>query len=173
MLRPRARSYVTADFSAGADVKCDAMGMPFREGQVDILIASDVLEHIPDDRKALAEIRRVLSPGGTAILTVPQADHLATTFEDKTIVSWEEREVVYGQPDHVRSYGDDFPERLAQVGFTVSVVDHECFDSDFVREHVLFPPVLSTKTLGWNYRRVFFATKDLAHVSADPVIEPM
>jgi len=49
----------------------DATRLPFGEGQFDIVFATDTIEHIDDDRKALFEIYRVLAPGGYAIIAVP------------------------------------------------------------------------------------------------------
>src|SRR3954452_10652495 len=45
--------------------------LPVEDGSVDIAIASDVIEHVPDDHVAMAEIARVLRPGGLALITVP------------------------------------------------------------------------------------------------------
>lgn len=52
---------------------CRASGtrLPFRTDTFDAVVASDVLEHIEDDRAAILEIARVLRPGGTAIISVP------------------------------------------------------------------------------------------------------
>jgi len=58
----------------GARAECaagDATALPFPDGSFDLVIASEVLEHIPADRAALREITRVLAPGGTAAVTVP------------------------------------------------------------------------------------------------------
>ena len=49
----------------------DATRLPFAEGQFDIVLATDTIEHIDDDRKALQEIHRVLVPGGHALIVVP------------------------------------------------------------------------------------------------------
>lgn len=54
--------------------QADAQHIPFRDGQVSFLLCSEVLEHVPDDRRAAAEIARVLAPGGIAVLTVPNRD---------------------------------------------------------------------------------------------------
>jgi SAM-dependent methyltransferase len=78
-----------------------------------------VLEHIPNDRAALIELLRILRPSGTAYLTVPMADGWRHTFEDVSISTEEERLRHFGQGDHVRWYGRDFPERLSAVGFIV------------------------------------------------------
>src|SRR5690606_22016623 len=51
--------------------KVDLQGLPFADASYDFVMASHVLEHVPDDRKALAEIRRILKPGGIAVLPVP------------------------------------------------------------------------------------------------------
>ena len=49
----------------------DATSLPFAEGQFDIVLATDTIEHIDDDRKALQEIHRILVPGGYAMIVVP------------------------------------------------------------------------------------------------------
>jgi ubiquinone/menaquinone biosynthesis C-methylase UbiE len=49
----------------------DAMRLPFRDGAFDVIVALDILEHLPDDQAALAEFQRVLKPGGRVIATVP------------------------------------------------------------------------------------------------------
>lgn len=53
-------------------VRCDALALPFAEASFDRVIAAEVLEHIPDDRGAMAEIGRVVRPGGTVAVTVPR-----------------------------------------------------------------------------------------------------
>jgi len=78
-----------------------------------------VLEHIPDDKKAMSEILRVLKPSGWAILQVPILAE--KTIEDPIVRSPEERERVYGQFDHVRAYGLDYKDRLEDAGFIVTV----------------------------------------------------
>jgi SAM-dependent methyltransferase len=73
------RSMVAAMHAAGevpdgADAACvtgDATAMPFPDGVFDVIIAAEVLEHIPADTDALREITRVLAPGGTVAVTVP------------------------------------------------------------------------------------------------------
>lgn len=50
----------------------DALGLPFPHGSFDRVIAAEVLEHIPEDRSAMAELARVLRPGGTMAVTVPR-----------------------------------------------------------------------------------------------------
>jgi SAM-dependent methyltransferase len=60
-----------AEKGLGAVAKGDASALPFPDGRFDLVIASDVIEHIDDDRRALREFARVLAPGGRLLLTVP------------------------------------------------------------------------------------------------------
>jgi SAM-dependent methyltransferase len=83
------------------------------------VITSHVLEHIPDDLAAISEMQRVLVVGGWALVIVPVHDELRSTFEDASIKSRWQRERYYGQHDHVRIYGRDFPARLRVAGFDV------------------------------------------------------
>lgn len=104
-------------------VKLNATSIGFDDETFDVVIANHVLEHIPDDRRALLEIWRVLKPGGWAMLQVPISHMLAETREDAAVRSAMERERLFGQDDHVRLYGLDYPERLESQGFEV-----ECYD---------------------------------------------
>lgn len=55
----------------GLDVKADAAQLPLAAGSYPAVLCSEVLEHVSDPRPVLAEIYRVLQPGGTALITVP------------------------------------------------------------------------------------------------------
>jgi hypothetical protein len=114
---------------------------------------------VPDHMQGMREIQRVLAPGGTAILTVPQQDGLEKTWGDPAITDPKERQRLFGQDDHVRIFGNDVPDLLQSVGFNVRVITEKDFPTDIVRKHVLFPPVLSTRPLATNHRKVFFAQK--------------
>ena len=160
VLRPRARNYVRADWATSdCDVRQDITRMPFRDGAFDVVIACDTLEHVADDRLAVQECRRVLAPGGITILTVPQSDEAYATYEDRTLISPEDRAATYGQHDHVRNYGADFANRVASEGFRVTCVDASSFDADYGAAHVLRPPVRAQDPWGWNDRRVYFAER--------------
>jgi SAM-dependent methyltransferase len=160
VLRPLTRHYVRADWvTDDCDVRQDVMRMPFADATFDGFVCADTLEHLADDRRALDEIRRVLVPGGLAILTVPQSDDRYETDEDPSVVTDEARSRRYGQPDHVRNYGLDFGDRLERSGFRVTSVDASSFDQPFAAEHVLRPPVLLQASWGWNNRRVYFAER--------------
>ena len=152
---------MTADYlNPRRDLQLDLSDMAeIQDGEFDLLIACDVLEHVADDRRAMREIFRVLSPGGYAILTVPQQDHLVRTFEDASIVSAGDRQRRYGQADHLRIYGDDFPDLLRAAGFEVTAIDEHSFSADLANRHVLAPPERSPHPLATNFRKVFFARK--------------
>ncbi len=63
---------VRAGGGAGAMVVGDALDLPFPDASFDRVIAAEVLEHVPEDRRAMAELVRVLRPGGTMAVTVPR-----------------------------------------------------------------------------------------------------
>ncbi|MDQ1373317.1 MAG: hypothetical protein QOJ09_655 [Actinomycetota bacterium] len=65
-------STAEAPSGAGAPVNGDALSLPFADGTFDRVIAAEVLEHIPPDAAAMAELARVLRPGGTMAVTVPR-----------------------------------------------------------------------------------------------------
>lgn len=118
-------TYTTTDLNSPiADVKADICNLPFEDNSYDFIICNHVLEHIPDDTKAMQEIYRVLAPNGTAILQVPYDRNRATTFEDNSITDPKERAAIFGQYDHVRVYGMDYFEKLKSIGFTVEAVDY-------------------------------------------------
>jgi len=118
-------SYTTTDLNSPiADVKADICDLPFKDNSFDFIICNHVLEHIPDDTKAMQELYRVLAPKGTAIVQVPYDAKLSTTFEDNTITDQSERTRIFGQYDHLRVYGMDYFKKLASVGFNVKALDY-------------------------------------------------
>jgi SAM-dependent methyltransferase len=118
-------TYTTTDLlSPLADVKADICALPFADNSYDFILCNHVLEHIPDDFKAMQELHRVLKPGGTAILQIPLENDRDVTFEDDSITDRDERARIFGQYDHVRVYGMDYFNRLEQVGFEVAAVDY-------------------------------------------------
>lgn len=90
-------------------------------GAFDLVYASHVLEHIPDDRRAMRSVLAALKPGGQAWFMVPLA--AGPTIEGGTDLTPRQREERYGQWDHVRLYGEDIVERLASEGFGVRTLD--------------------------------------------------
>lgn len=81
-----------------------AENLPFRENRFDIVTCFDVIEHVPDQEKAIQEIKRVLKPGGLACLTVPLYPWL-----------WSEHDEKVG---HIRRYyPGELKEMLCKNGF--------------------------------------------------------
>lgn len=118
-------NYVTTDLNSPlADVKADICNLPFQDNEFDVILCNHVLEHIPDDTKAMQELYRLLKVGGYGIFQVPQDLNRETTFEDNSITDKKERTKIFGQYDHVRVYGRDYFDKLRAVGFTVEAVDY-------------------------------------------------
>ena len=117
--------YTTTDLlSPLADVKADICNLPFKDNEYDVILCNHVLEHIPDDTKAMQELFRVLKPGGMAILQIPQDLNRAVTFTDNSVTDQKERAKIFGQYDHVRIYGLDYFDKLRSIGFKVVEEDY-------------------------------------------------
>lgn len=118
-------NYVTTDLNSPlADVKADICNLPFQDNEFDMILCNHVLEHIPDDTKAMHELYRVMKVGGMGIFQIPQDLNREFTFEDNTITDKNERAKLFGQYDHVRVYGRDFFDKLRSIGFKVEEVDY-------------------------------------------------
>ena len=117
--------YISADLNSPlASIQADITSIPFEDNTFDVIICNHVLEHIPDDTKAMQELHRVLSKGGTAILQIPQDLNRDTTFEDDSITDPKERAEIFGQYDHLRVYGLDYFQKLRDIGFQVDEIDY-------------------------------------------------
>ena len=123
--------YTTTDLlSPIADVKADICNLPFEDNTYDVIFCNHVLEHIPDDTKAMKELYRVMKPGGWGIFQIPQDLNRADTFEDDSITDKAERARIFGQYDHVRIYGRDYFDKLRSIGFEVEEQDYTAQLSD-------------------------------------------
>ena len=100
-----------------ADVLADICDLPFEDQSYDLILCNHVLEHIPDDLKAMNELYRILKKGGTLIAQVPIDVNLEKTYEDKNVTDPKVRTRLFGQYDHVRVYGQDYYLKLESVGF--------------------------------------------------------
>ncbi|MEM7527724.1 MAG: methyltransferase domain-containing protein [Pseudomonadota bacterium] len=109
--------YETADLNDRFDRQLDITAMALLSGDRDMIIAHHVLEHV-DDRVALAEIFRVLRPGGRAVLSLPIIEGWDETLELGRLPEAEARRY-YGDPDHLRFYGRDLRDRIRGAGFTL------------------------------------------------------
>jgi SAM-dependent methyltransferase len=119
LLRPRLAEYVTADLEAPADLPLDITAIALPAARYDLIMVNHVLEHV-DDRAALRELNRILTPGGRLILTVPLVEGWEETYEDPAIATPEGRLRAYTDALHLRLYGRDFPDRVAAFGFRVA-----------------------------------------------------
>jgi len=117
--------YTTTDLNSPlADIKADICDLPFDDNAFDIILCNHVLEHIPDDTKAMQELYRILKPGGFGVFQIPQDLSREITFEDNTITNRKERAKIFGQYDHVRIYGRDYFNKLRSVGFQVEEINY-------------------------------------------------
>ncbi|RTR36438.1 glycosyltransferase [Robertmurraya yapensis] len=99
--------------------KIDITNIQYNDNSFEFIICSHVLEHVPDDSKAMKELCRILKQGGKGILQVPIALNLDETYEDDRIISPEDRLLNFGQEDHVRVYAKDYIQKLENAGFIV------------------------------------------------------
>lgn len=115
--------YLSGDLNSPlAMVRMDLTKPELESNSFDVIICNHVLEHIPEDRKAMSQLFRILKPGGWAILQVPLSLSLKETIEDPSINDPKERLKLFGQEDHVRIYAaDDYKRRLECAGFVVSL----------------------------------------------------
>lgn len=117
--------YTTTDLNSPlADITADICELPFQDNTYDVVFCNHVLEHIPDDTKAMKELYRILKPGGWGIFQIPQDLNRAVTYEDHSITDKKERAKIFGQYDHVRIYGRDYFDKLRNIGFKVTEVDY-------------------------------------------------
>jgi SAM-dependent methyltransferase len=164
LIEAQCRSYKTADLQSEEvsyehiDYPVDVSHMPtVPDNAFDIVLLFDVLEHVPRHLDALKEVNRVLRAGGYLITTVPQEDSLTKTIEDPDLIDRKKREELFGDPNHVRIYGDDFINFLEDAGFQVTTINSDSFPTTLREQLVLSPPVLSNRRFATNNRRIYFA----------------
>lgn len=118
--------YLAADIAASprVDLRFDLAQMPFTDASFDVIVANHVLEHVARFEAGLAELSRVLTPGGLAILQTPYSPLLHGTFEDPGVSSDDARFHAYGQEDHVRLFGRNIVELIEGAGFRSRVAVH-------------------------------------------------
>jgi predicted SAM-dependent methyltransferase len=118
--------------------KVDMQDIPYEDSSFELIYNSHVLEHVPDDIKAMGELYRVVkhkSLGGLCITMAPVYNHLNETFENEEYNTPELREKYFGQHDHLRKYGLDFKDRLKSVGFDVEVVETDNLRPDEIYDY--------------------------------------
>jgi SAM-dependent methyltransferase len=138
-LKAKGVDRVTADLFIPADLKLDITDMDLADDSFDAIICSHVLEHVPDDKAAMSEMKRVLKPGGTLLALFPfRPDQ--QTYEDAAVTSPFDRMMAFGQHDHVRFYGADVLDRLRGAGFDVEdKTGADLFDAAAIDRYSLDP----------------------------------
>lgn len=131
--------YITADLVPGrADLPLDVTDLKLPDASFGAVLCSHVLEHVPEDRRAMRELHRILRPGGWALVMVPLDLRLESTYEDPSITDPERRVKAFLQFDHVRLYATDIAVRLRDAGFSVEEVPvAERVGSERARRHGL------------------------------------
>jgi SAM-dependent methyltransferase len=140
--------YLNVDLFHPAMRKMDLTAIELPDDSKTLIWCSHVLEHIPDDAKALSEFHRVLAPGGMLMLQVPIGGQV--TYEDWTVVEEEDRLEKFLQEDHVRLYGLDLKDRIEAAGFECEVLSCDDFSLADRRLYGLDAP---------HFREVFFCRK--------------
>ena len=113
--------YVTADLiRTDVDERFDLMAIPHPDASFHAVYCSHVLQDVPDDIVAMAELYRILEPGGWAIFNIPVTADTTVDHRDKPrhVRSRGDRR----PHEHLRTYGKDFPQRMGSVGFKVRVI---------------------------------------------------
>jgi SAM-dependent methyltransferase len=128
-------NYLTADLESPiADMHFDLHTIPLEDNRFDVIFCNHVMEHVDDALQCMRELYRVMAPGGWGILQVPQDFSRKETLEDPSIQSPEDREKHYWQKDHVRLFGQDYPEWLQNSGFQVTIFEKENYYTPEIME---------------------------------------
>jgi SAM-dependent methyltransferase len=134
-LRSKSDNYLSIDLYAKAMAKMDITDLKLEDDSQTLIWASNVLEHIENDRKAISELYRVLAPNGIAYIQVPI--WRTSTFEDFSRSMPEERLELFYQKDHVRLYGLDIIERFEQAGFSSAIYRAQDFGPEVLLQNGL------------------------------------
>jgi SAM-dependent methyltransferase len=119
VLQHAGASYRTADLlpdRATLMLNIEKIDLP--DKSVDFVIANHILEHV-NDKEALLELRRILTDQGRLVVMIPIIEGWTETYENPAIKSGRDREIHFGQNDHVRYYGRDFRDRVTAAGFSI------------------------------------------------------
>ena len=97
----------------------DVTNICFSDHVFDYVIINHVLEHIPNEKRAMEEIKRVLKMHGKCVFSMPICE-TEDTYESAVTLTEEERLKEYGQKDHVRLYGRDTKAHMEQYKYKIS-----------------------------------------------------
>jgi len=117
--------YITADINPNmAEYQIDIMNILYPDNSFDYIICFHVLGHVPDEKKAIEELFRVLKTNGIALIATLIDLNNPHTFETAEADTPQKRLQYYSEPDLLRLHGTDFGERLAQGGFNVETINY-------------------------------------------------
>lgn len=118
-------TYHSTDLSGDfiADFQFDITNLKVADNTYDLVICYHILEHIPDDNKAMQELFRIMKNGAKALVQTPFKE--GEVYENDSIVTASERLKHFGQEDHVRVYSvEGLKNRLVQSGFQVEILEN-------------------------------------------------
>lgn len=149
-LEPCVVKYLTSGLDGNVDLVLNIEEIQMPDGSVDVVVCNHVLEHV-DDRKALIEMFRILRLGGKLYLTTPVIEGWGSTYENAIVTSELDRELHYGQRDHVRFFGRDIRDRIRSVGFELveyTADGEDCVKFGLLRGEKVFIAV-KPRVAGW------------------------
>ena len=115
--------YTATDYAGEfiADLHLDITNINLPADSIDLILCYHILEHIPDDEKAVIELFKILKPQGKCFIQTPFKE--GEIYEDVSKQSKEERKQYFGQEDHVRIYSvSGLKSRLENIGFKVDIL---------------------------------------------------
>jgi SAM-dependent methyltransferase len=119
-VKPLARTYRTADLDPRyADLVLNIEDIALPERSVDLIICSHVLEHVNPDR-SLSQLRRILRQDGFLLLMFPIIEGWDQTYRNPMVNAPEDRELHFGQRDHLQFYGRDVRKSIVGAGFELT-----------------------------------------------------
>lgn len=122
------KKYITTDYEDEfqAEEQYDIQNIELDDNSVDRIICFHILEHIPDDKKAMKELYRILKKEGLCYIQTPFKE--GEIYENESITTPEGRLEHFGQEDHLRIYSvTGLKQRLEEAGFGVEV---KIFEND-------------------------------------------
>jgi SAM-dependent methyltransferase len=132
--------YLPVDLNPNMDFvkeSMDIQDIKYPDDYFDFIYCSHVLEHVPDDYKAVSELYRVLKSGGAALIMVPINHSLKETYDDESVNTPELILEHYGQSDHLRCYGLDFQKLLESNGFKCLKYSNKDLDKKAINKYGL------------------------------------
>ena len=140
-VEPLVAEYVTTNISGqNVDLILDIQNLDLPNESYDVVLCSHILEHV-DDNRALSEMFRILRPGGQCFVMTPVIEGWDRSYENAAVDGPKERDLHFGQLDHVRYFGSDIRDRIKSAGFMCSeftAFGQDCVDYGLWRGEKVF-----------------------------------